>query len=72
MFKLFDEDGTGYITFRNLKKICNDLGENLSAKRSSNSDRDSTRDCTQQTICAHSTHALPVAVPLSFCLQYGR
>ena len=29
MFKLFDEDNTGYITFRNLKKICNDLGENL-------------------------------------------
>jgi len=30
VFKLFDEDNTGYITFRNLKKICNDLGENLS------------------------------------------
>lgn len=29
VFKLFDEDNTGYITFRNLKKICNDLGENL-------------------------------------------
>jgi centrin-1 len=29
VFKLFDEDGTGYITFRNLKKICADLGENL-------------------------------------------
>jgi centrin-1 len=30
IFKLFDEDGTGYITFRNLKKICMELGENLS------------------------------------------
>ncbi len=29
VFKLFDEDNTGYITFRNLKKICQDLGENL-------------------------------------------
>ena len=33
VFKLFDEDNTGYITFRNLKKICNDLGENLSVKQ---------------------------------------
>jgi len=29
VFKLFDEDNTGFITFRNLKKICQELGENL-------------------------------------------
>lgn len=29
VFKLFDEDGTGYITFKNLKRICQELGENL-------------------------------------------
>jgi Ca2+-binding EF-hand superfamily protein len=33
VFRLFDEEATGYITFRNLKKICNDLGENLSGER---------------------------------------
>ena len=30
VFKLFDEDNTGFITFRNLKRICEELGENLS------------------------------------------
>lgn len=30
VFKLFDEDNTGYITFRNLKRICQELGESLS------------------------------------------
>jgi len=30
VFKLFDEDNSGYITFRNLKRICQELGENLS------------------------------------------
>jgi len=29
VFQLFDEDNTGFITFRNLKKICSELGENL-------------------------------------------
>ena len=29
VFRLFDEDGSGFITFRSLKKICNDLGEGL-------------------------------------------
>lgn len=30
VFKLFDEDDSGFITFRNLKRICQELGENLS------------------------------------------
>eukprot|EP01006_Ploeotia_vitrea_P009654 TRINITY_DN23455_c0_g1_i1.p2 TRINITY_DN23455_c0_g1~~TRINITY_DN23455_c0_g1_i1.p2 ORF type:complete len:208 (-),score=94.54 TRINITY_DN23455_c0_g1_i1:64-633(-) len=30
VFSLFDEDSTGKITFRNLKRICQELGENLS------------------------------------------
>jgi centrin-1 len=30
VFQLFDEEKTGFITFRNLKKICQELGENLS------------------------------------------
>mmetsp|Transcript_42024 Transcript_42024/g.69211 ORF Transcript_42024/g.69211 Transcript_42024/m.69211 type:complete len:102 (-) Transcript_42024:98-403(-) len=29
IFKLFDEDSTGYITLRNLKKICQELGEDI-------------------------------------------
>jgi len=29
VFMLFDEDNTGFITFRNLKRICTELGENL-------------------------------------------
>mmetsp|Transcript_39442 Transcript_39442/g.84055 ORF Transcript_39442/g.84055 Transcript_39442/m.84055 type:complete len:93 (+) Transcript_39442:2-280(+) len=29
VFQLFDEDNTGFITFKNLKKICQELGENL-------------------------------------------
>lgn len=29
VFKLFDEDDSGYITFRNLKRICQELGESL-------------------------------------------
>lgn len=29
MFRLFDEDNTGFITFRNLRKICQELGESL-------------------------------------------
>lgn len=29
VFQLFDEDGSGHISFRNLKHICQELGENL-------------------------------------------
>lgn len=29
IFALFDEDGTGAITFRNLKKVATELGESL-------------------------------------------
>lgn len=29
VFKLFDEDNSGCITFRNLKRICQELGEDL-------------------------------------------
>ncbi|TNN15431.1 Centrin-3 isoform 3 [Schistosoma japonicum] len=29
-FKLFDEDDSGKITYRNLKKVSKELGENLS------------------------------------------
>jgi len=29
VFQLFDEDKTGFITFKNLKKVCQELGENL-------------------------------------------
>lgn len=30
VFQLFDEENSGFITFRNLKHICTELGENLS------------------------------------------
>jgi len=29
VFQLFDEDKTGFITFRNLKRVCQELNENL-------------------------------------------
>lgn len=30
VFRLFDEDNSGFITFRSLKKVCSELGEGLS------------------------------------------
>jgi len=30
VFSLFDDDGSGYITFRNLKRVATELGESLS------------------------------------------
>jgi centrin-1 len=29
VFSLFDDDNTGHITFRNLKRVATELGENL-------------------------------------------
>jgi hypothetical protein len=29
VFRLFDEDNTGFITFRALKRICHEIGEGL-------------------------------------------
>mgnify|MGYP002385041766 FL=1 len=29
VFRLFDEDNTGFITFRALKRICQEIGEGL-------------------------------------------
>ena len=29
VFQLFDDDNSGHITFRNLKKVAQELGENL-------------------------------------------
>jgi centrin-1 len=29
VFKLFDDSGAGFITFRNLKRVCQELGENI-------------------------------------------
>lgn len=31
-FKLFDDDGDGVISFKNLKRVAKELGENMSDK----------------------------------------
>lgn len=66
MFKLFDEDNTGYITFRNLKKICNDLGENLyDTPTTTNSSTDGRRDAAGEGVASVPMRVL--TVPLVLC-----
>ena len=44
VFKLFDEDNSGKISFKNLKKIANELGENMSDEELKELIREADRD----------------------------
>ena len=54
MFKLFDDDNTGKITLRNLKRVSQELGENI--------DDDELMDMLMQVTTCHPIHQLVVSM----------
>ena len=63
MFELFDEEGTGFITFKSLKRVCEELNESLYGEFIG----DPGRICD---VVSLDCHILAARLPLLFFLSY--